>query len=52
MAQPRSFEMLKSQDTIIAILRPKNFRSTFMMESNPQNRLINIFEFNSNPEEN
>jgi hypothetical protein len=43
------FEMLKNQDTIIVILREKNNQSTFMMEKNPQNNLIKIFEYNNSP---
>jgi hypothetical protein len=37
--------MLKSQDTVIAVLRPRGYKSTFMMESNPQTNSIKIFEF-------
>ena len=43
------FEMLKSQDSIIAILRPRGFRSTFMMESHPKSHLIKTFEFKVTP---
>jgi hypothetical protein len=43
------FEMLKSQDTVIAILRPIGFRSTFMMESYPKSHLIKTFEFKLTP---
>ena len=39
------FEMLKSQDTIMAILRPVGFKSTSMMESNPKTDSIRTFEF-------
>ena len=45
------FAMLKSQDTIIAILRPKAYRSTFMMDSHPLSRLVKAFEFEKVPDE-
>ena len=43
------FEMLKSQDTIMAILRPVGFKSTSMMESNPKTDSIRTFEFEHTP---
>jgi hypothetical protein len=43
------FEMLKSQETVIAVLRPKAYRSTFMMDSHPQSGLIRSFEFEKSP---
>jgi hypothetical protein len=43
------FEMLKCQDTVIAILRPKGYRSTFMMDSHPQSSLVTSFEFERSP---
>ena len=43
--------MLKNQDTIIAILRPRGFKSSFMMDVHHKLKLIKIFEFKETPEE-
>jgi hypothetical protein len=43
------FEMLKNEETIIAILRPTRYQSTSMMEFNPKTDLIKIFEFKHTP---
>ena len=33
----------------MAILRPRGFKSTSMMESHPKSKLIKIFEFRESP---
>jgi len=42
---------LKNLEVPLAILCPKNYRSTYMIDIQPSNNSIKLFEFNNSPSE-